>query len=220
MRSLEILLNIRGRGTEALNSLRQVQGALGAFGTGMRGAAAGSAAVGQAIAQSLSAPARTAASVIQQTFGQIQQSSSSLVASLSQIGLAIQGIQSIGSAIAGVGRSFVGANVELENYTLAYQTLLGTQEEAKQRILELQALNAKSPFELPDLIEADKMLESFGIRTQQLTQDVANAAAAIDPQRLKDITFAIAQLGAGSFGFAFSRIAELGIATRLSLIHI
>jgi phage-related protein len=206
---LDILLRLRGNGSEALAALRSVGGALSA----LQGQAA---SAGSTILRTLGAPARTAASVLDAVFRTTQQSAASLVNGLSRLGLGVFALRELGNAVSGLGRSFISNNVALESVLVSYTTLLGSLDAARARFAELQQINLKSPFELPEIIQVDRLFESLGRRTRQLTVDALNAATALQ-QPVQEIGFAISRVAAGDFGFAFARLRELGVATRAQL---
>lgn len=217
--TLDVLVRVRGNISEGIGALRAFMQTLGGLGAAANNAAGLMANLGRAMGTGLTAPARTAASVLQQTFLTAQQSATSFLGTIITLGASIRSLQLIGQTVAGFAQSFVSSNVQMETFLTRYQALLKTAEAAQARVAELQQLNLKSPFELPDLIAADLALQASGRRTVELVRDVSNAAAALGGTRfeLVEIAQAMSRLGSGDFGDAFERLRELNVASKAEL---
>ena len=84
------------------------------------------------------------------------------------------------AAVAGgglIGGFALKAGDEIERSLLKFETLLGSAEEAQQRMNELTEFAALTPFELDDITKADIILEGFGIRSEKTLETIGNAAA-------------------------------------------
>lgn len=217
--TLDILVRVRGDAQAGINSIRAFMNSLGGLGSVANGAIGALGSIGSVMSTGITAPARTAASVLMQVFVGAQQSASSLLGTLSQVGDGIQNLQSLGQMAMGVASSFVSSNIQMESFLTRYEALLKTADAAKARVAELQALNVKSPFELPDLIAADLALQSSGKRTKEMVMDVANAAAALGGTKFEimEISQAVSRLASGDFGDAFQRLRELNVASKAEL---
>lgn len=69
---------------------------------------------------------------------------------------------------------------EFETTRVAFETMLGSAEKAKQLLEEIDDLAAKTPFELPDVEKGYKRLLAFGIAQDQVKEDfvaIGNIAA-------------------------------------------
>lgn len=80
---------------------------------------------------------------------------------------AVVGIASAaGVGIVAMGKVAFDYNAEMENYTANFETMLGSQEAAAQKVDELKQMAAKTPFEMGDLAGATQQLLAFGVQSQ------------------------------------------------------
>lgn len=136
---------------------------------------------------------------------------------LSGIGFAVFGVQQIGHAISGLADGFFGFNSSLEQATITYGQLLGSAEAAQSRIAELQTFAATTPFNFDQVLEADRLLQTFGARSMETLTLVGDAAAGTS-QNFNEVAFwvgrAYSAIQAGQpFGEAAMRLQEMGILT-------
>lgn len=131
-------------------------------------------------------------------------------------GAILGGLNLIKDGILGVAGSMVSGNAEFERYETQFGVLLGSADAAKQRLQELAAFGASTPFELPELVQADKVLQSFGIHSQEMLTIVGDVAAGTGAS-FQDMALLMGKFSAGATGEAISRFAELGITTRAEL---
>lgn len=124
-------------------------------------------------------------------------------------GVAVGGLGVIG------GIAVKGA-AEWETYNAQFTTFLGSAEAAGDRMKELADFGARTPFELDEIVRADRVLTAFGIHSQRNLEAVGNAAAA-SGATYEEVATTFSRVTAGQFGEAFQRLAELGIATRADL---
>jgi phage-related protein len=139
-------------------------------------------------------------------------------------GLINQGINAIGGSIGGLVSSMVSGNAEFETYTTQFGILLGGADKAKERLAALADFGAKTPFELPEVVRADKILTSFGLDSETTAKrfgvsaeqirttigDVASGTGA----GFEEIANLMGRFASGATGEAISRFQELGITTR------
>lgn len=59
-------------------------------------------------------------------------------------------------------RSFLAVNAEMENNVVSFQVLLGSVDAAQARMKEYADFAAKTPFELPEIARAGRILQTFG----------------------------------------------------------
>jgi hypothetical protein len=123
----------------------------------------------------------------------------------------------IGASLAAGGFAVKGLKMAdtIEQASLAYETLLGSATAAQERIKELTEFSAKTPFELPGIIEADRLLQTFGVRSIENLTMVGDAAAGVGVG-IEEIAFwfgrAATAIEAGRpFGEAAMRLQELGL---------
>lgn len=144
----------------------------------------------------------------------------------SAIGAALGG--AINAAMIGIGATVVAAlggivkgvqsNMQFEAFEAQFASLLGDTQAAKDKIEELADFAATTPFELPGVIQASKMLLTFGgtaLNTADNMQIVGNAAAAMG-QPIDQVAFwfgrAYSAINAGQpFGEAAAELQNMGI---------
>lgn len=79
-----------------------------------------------------------------------------------------------------VGEAAVASNAQFEVYTTKFKTLLGSAEAAEARIQELAEFGQKTPFELPDIVQANLILQTFGgnaLATGEILTRIGDMAA-------------------------------------------
>lgn len=92
----------------------------------------------------------------------VQGLASSAVGMTSTLGPAGIAIAGAAVAIGAVGAASLGAAGEMERYETQLGVLLGSTERAQERIAELVEFAAKTPFEIPEVVRASKVLQTFG----------------------------------------------------------
>jgi tape measure domain-containing protein len=118
-------------------------------------------------------------------------------------------------AAAKVGIQF---NSMQEQASVAFKTLLGSGEKAQAFLLDLQQFAAKTPFELPGLINNARQLLGVGVAANKVIptlNSLGNAAGAlgIDQERFNNILLAVTQsMGKGKLqGEELMQMVENGI---------
>lgn len=143
---------------------------------------------------------------------------------LGRAGLAIGGLKAIAEGVASIATSMIDGNAKMETYETQLGTLLGSADAAKERIAQLSKIGAETPFELSQLVAAEKIMAGFGLTTQK-TQQLAGLSldeyrtrmgdmAAATGTDLSEVTLLWSKFGSGATGEAISRLQELGIVTR------
>ena len=85
---------------------------------------------------------------------------------------AILGVKGVLVGLA-IGSGFFVKNIfsaaaTMERFEMQFTTLTGSATKAKEVMADLQELNKKSPFELPDLVKASAKLKAYGVETEDL----------------------------------------------------
>jgi phage-related protein len=147
-----------------------------------------------------------------------------LVSLGAQAGIAIFGLKELGGALASTVQGFLAPAAEMERYETQLGTLMGSTDAAKQRLAELAKFGAETPFELPELVKAEKVLQGFGLtgekaltmtgRSGQDLFKILGDVAAGTGVAFDEIALNFGKFSAGATGEAISRFQELGIATR------
>ncbi len=65
-----------------------------------------------------------------------------------------------------VFEALIGSNAQFEQYMASFEVLLGGVEQAQKRMEELTEFAAVTPFELPQVVEAEKRLLAYGVAAE------------------------------------------------------
>jgi|GEM_PF-3325467 len=136
--------------------------------------------------------------------------------------LATGAIAGLGAAIAAVGtlatKTGIEFNAMMEQSEIAWTTLLGSAEEAKQTIQDLKELGAKTPFEFEGLDKSAKLLNMAGFEGEKLKETlvaVGDAVSAVGggQEELEGVSMALFQMSAKGKASAeeMNQLAERGI---------
>jgi len=133
----------------------------------------------------------------------------------------------LGAAAAGIGAlasAAIQGNAQFEQYNTQFGVLLGSAELAKERMAELAEFGASTPFELPQVVEADKILQGFGLHSEEAAEKfgyagveirtIAGDVASGTGASFEEMALLIGKFSAGATGEAISRMQEMGITTR------
>lgn len=122
-----------------------------------------------------------------------------------------------GMAVAG-GIAGVRLNASMEQNTVAFGNFLGSQKAARQELEWLEKFAARSPFEFPDLVSADRKLLAFGMTAKQSRRVLgsigeASAGLGLAGPEIDRMTMAIGQIQAkGKLSTEeLLQMAELGV---------
>lgn len=129
--------------------------------------------------------------------------------SLAGIGIAV------GIASAGVGYLLNEAGQD-EQTRIAFETMLGSAEEAKIRLEELKQFAATTPFELPGLKDAAKRLLAFNIQGQEIIptlRALGDISAGVGMDKLPQLILAFGQVKAATrlTGMELRQFTEAGV---------
>lgn len=92
--------------------------------------------------------------------------SSGIISQLSTIGLAFQGLRSIGSVFRGIGGNATGMvqlAAEAEQTAVSFEVMLGSADKATTMIAQMRQFAAATPLETKDIQDAGKTLLQFGV---------------------------------------------------------
>jgi hypothetical protein len=141
--------------------------------------------------------------------------------------LAMKAFSAVASTVGDVVKAMVDGNAEFERYETQFGVLIGGSENAKKRLQELAEFGAKTPFELPEVVRADKVLQGFGLHSEEAAKKfgfsgtqirtIAGDLAAGTGQNFEDMSRYLGMFASGATGEAISRFQELGITTREEL---
>ena len=110
------------------------------------------------------------------------------------------------------------ASGALERMTLQFRPLLGSLDRARERVKELQSFAVETPFELEEIVEANKMLETLtqGALAGREGMTLVGDAASVAEQAFSDVARMVGRLYDGLMsgrpvGEASMRLQEMGI---------
>ena len=108
----------------------------------------------------------------------------------------IQGFKEAYGVIKNAFAEPIRASVSYEEAETAFSVLLGSGEKAKTMIKDLQEYGAKTPLELPSLLENTKMLLNFGLAAKDVmpTLKMLGDVSGGNADRLRSLTLAYAQI--------------------------
>lgn len=107
-------------------------------------------------------------------------------------------------------------NAVLEKIGTQFRVITGSAETARAKMKELVDFSASTPFQLADVADAAKQLESVNLgNLAQLT--IVGDAAAFAAQPIAELARTFTKLKSGDFGEPFARLRELALANKQEL---
>jgi hypothetical protein len=160
-------------------------------------------------------------------------------------------VSGVAGAIGGLGDALISGNAQFEQYGVQYTTLIknsadfkeanaGVQDslqrnalaadQAKQHMQDLADFGARTPFELPGVVEADTVLQGFGLTSKRAAEEfgfsgqqmltIAGDVASGTGAEFKEMALLLGKFSSGATGEAISRMQELGITSRRELAEL
>jgi phage-related protein len=137
------------------------------------------------------------------------------------------GIGAFAGSLDKLKEGMIDGNAEFERYEVQFGVLLKSSSAAKQRLEELAQFGASTPFELPEVVKADKILQGFGLHSEEAAKKfgfagtdirtIAGDVAAGTGISFEEASLYIGKFASGATGEVISRFMELGITTREEL---
>lgn len=157
-----------------------------------------------------------ASGTIRSAFGTLESSSSKAMGVLKAgAATAVTAIAALSAYIAKTGVEY---DAMMEQSQIAWGTILGSQEEAKKTLKELQTMGAKTPYEFEGLDKSAKLLEMAGFQGKNLFNTltkVGDAVSAVggNDEVLQGVSMALYQMSAKGKISAqeMNQMAERGI---------
>lgn len=115
----------------------------------------------------------------------------------------LKAIAATSAAVTAASALGINYNMEMENYLADFTVMLGSTEKAIDHVEKLKTMAAKTPFEMTDLAQADKILLAFGSDAEEVQGQL---------QMLGDISLGNSQK-LGTIATAFGRIQSNGRAS-------
>lgn len=130
----------------------------------------------------------------------------------------------IADGIKNVAGGMISGNAEFERYQTQFGVLLKSAPAAKERLDELAKFGATTPFDLPQLVRADKVLTAFGLDSEdtakrfgvsgaQIRTTIGDVSAGTGAD-FEELSVTFGKFASGATGEAIARFQELGIATK------
>lgn len=147
-----------------------------------------------------------------------------LTTGFAKFGLAADGIKTALEVARGAISGLVSGNAQFETFETQFGVLLGSADAAKARLADLSKFAAVTPFELPEVVKADKVLtafgldaadtaQRFGVSAEQIRTTIGDVASGTGAS-FEEIATTFGRFASGATGEAIERFQELGIATR------
>lgn len=157
-----------------------------------------------------------ASRALKQAFGTVE---SAARTSMSLVGSAAVAAAGALATLTGViGKVGIQYNAMMEQSEIAWGTILGSQEEAKKTLQQLQVMGAKTPFEFEGLDKAAKLLNMAGFEGDNLFKTLTSVGDAVSAvgggqAELEGISMAIFQMASKGKISAeeMNQLAERGI---------
>lgn len=141
--------------------------------------------------------------------GELEQASRSFERTGSSLRSTLSGIAVALGGFAAARKGFdwlVGANADMEQYKNTLSVVLKSEEEAVKTLEWAQKFAAKTPFEIPQIVEATTRMSAYGINAQK-TLDIVGDMAAVMGKDLMQAVEAVADAQTGEL----ERLKEFGI---------
>lgn len=125
-----------------------------------------------------------------------------------------------GGLLIGIGKGFLSATTQVENLETQFKTLLGSTDKAKERIAELSDFASKTPFQLEEVAQASRILETLtkgALSTGEGLRLVGDASATTGAN-FKELSMWVGRAYDGlqsnrPIGEATMRLQELGLVS-------
>lgn len=114
------------------------------------------------------------------------------------------------NTFAGLYESTIGANAGMETYRNTLATVLKSWEKADQTLAWVETFAAKTPFEIPELVEATTRLETYGITAKDTLGSIGDMASVMGKPLMQAVE-AVADAQTGEL----ERLKEFGITKQM-----
>lgn len=157
----------------------------------------------------------------QQAMGDLRSQATDLASSFRQgigIGAGIFSFQAIAQSLKTAALATLDYSATIEQQTLAFETLLGSADLAQRRIEQIQEFAAATPFEFPEIVESNRVLQVLtdGVLATEKGLRLVGDAAAANAKPFQDVAMWVGRLYGGlqsgtPVGEATMRLVEMGI---------
>ncbi len=116
-----------------------------------------------------------------------------------KVGLAVMAVRELGNAITSLAGNILDASASWEGYQVQFETFLGSPDAAQSKLKELSDFARRTPFELPQVVDASRQLLAYGFSAESIIpmlERVGDAAAGLGSDALPRIIRALGQMQA------------------------
>lgn len=151
--------------------------------------------------QKMLAEARSAAASADQSIGKSVKNIEENTKALSQAGMF--SVMMVGRDLAqmfgGLSQKIVDSSAAYEQTTVSFEAMLGSATLAKSTLSDLVQFAAKTPFEMPTLEAATKMLLQYGVSANEvlpILRSIGDVTGGADPNKVMQMSYAFGQMRA------------------------
>ena len=124
------------------------------------------------------------------------------------------GVYQFTNAITGQARAMIQTNIEFEKFNVSLEVLYGSADKAKQKMDWIIEFAKKTPFELPELVQATINLKAFGLEAENWAEKIGNLAAGTN-KPIDQAVDALGKLASGLNGIAIRQFQYMGISRQM-----
>ncbi len=141
-------------------------------------------------------------------------------------GQLIAGTAALGAMVGGAVKligSMVGVASSMEQNRIAFQTMLGSADLAKKTLTDLSNFAMKTPFNLPQVVEASQRLLAYNVSAEELIPTLTtlgNISAGVGREKLPQLILAFGQVKAATklTGMELRQFSEAGVPLLQALV--
>jgi tape measure domain-containing protein len=154
-----------------------------------------------------------ASSVIQGVGSTARKTGESAEESFRKGGIAAAGFL---AAVSGLGVAMMNVAGNFEQNRISFEVMLGSAEKGRKALADLSNFAVKTPFELPQLLQASKSLLAYGIEAENLIPTLRNLgdiASGVGMDKLPNLILAFGQVKAATrlTGMELRQFTEAGV---------
>lgn len=116
---------------------------------------------------------------------------------LQKVGFAVFGVQQLAQSFTMLGSAIMGPSSAWEQYEISFTTLLKSADKAESKLAEFEAFAAKTPFTLPQVVDASKQMLAYGFSVDEVLPKltaIGDASAALGAETFPAIVRALGQM--------------------------
>lgn len=122
----------------------------------------------------------------------------------------------IATVFAGIGTAAITASGKMEQWRIAFNTMLGSAERADVLLKQIRDFAAQTPFELPQVVEGSKRLLAYGIEAEKVIETfkvMGDITSGIGTEKLPQLITAFGQVKAATklTGQEMRQFTEAGV---------